>query len=254
LDWVGVHRQHCGRDEKQDSALYRKSAYEQQRHPSAQEADFFGELVASQFEFGSNQILGVVHQVGQDHRPGGSFEIFGIASHRFQLRFDGSEEVRAHRCSLEGAASMPTAKRRTPRSGIALAPLVCSPSRPKEYHMNVSNLAWTVGSMIGAHKAQNVARSLEDGVLGVIGLERRRSMLDRVLPAVGLFGAGAAAGAACALLLAPASGAETRARIRGRVRDAKEQFDEGLRRGEEKLHEAAGRVQSAAEREHITRN
>ncbi len=42
--------------------------------------------------------------------------------------------------------------------------------------------------------------------LCTIGLERRRPLLARILPAVGILFAGAAVGAGCGLMLAPSSG------------------------------------------------
>jgi hypothetical protein len=114
--------------------------------------------------------------------------------------------------------------------------------------MNTSKLAWTVGSLLGAQKALNLARSFEiDDVLGVVGLERRRSAFDRMLPAIGIFGVGAAAGAACALLLAPKSGAETRALLGDKLHQAKEQFDEGMHKAQSRLNEASQRVQAQLE-------
>lgn len=111
--------------------------------------------------------------------------------------------------------------------------------------MNISKLAWTLGSMVGAQKAISMARSFEvDDVLGVVGLERRRGPFDRALPMLACFGAGAAAGAVCALLLAPRSGAETRERLNSRIQSAKEQFDEGVRHTQERLHEAGQRIEN----------
>jgi gas vesicle protein len=61
-----------------------------------------------------------------------------------------------------------------------------------------------------------------DDVLARIGLQTRTTMGDLLLPSLGIFGAGLAAGAAMGLLLAPKPGAELRGGIRdvaGRVRD-----------------------------------
>jgi gas vesicle protein len=105
--------------------------------------------------------------------------------------------------------------------------------------------------MIGAQKALGLARSFEiDDVLGAVGLQRRRNTLDRLLPALGFFGAGAAAGAVCALLMAPNSGAETRARLGNRIQNAKEQLDEGLRHTQERLQEATRSVEARIEHRH----
>lgn len=114
--------------------------------------------------------------------------------------------------------------------------------------MRTSKLAWTMGSLVGAQKALNLARSFElNDALGMIGLERRRDTLGRVLPALGFFGIGVAAGAACALLLAPNSGAETRARINGRLKQAKDQFNEGVRHAQDRIQEGTQRVQAQLE-------
>ena len=49
-----------------------------------------------------------------------------------------------------------------------------------------------------------------DDVLSKFGLQTRTSASDMLLPALGIFGAGAVVGAGVALLLAPKSGAELR--------------------------------------------
>jgi len=83
-----------------------------------------------------------------------------------------------------------------------------------------TKLLVSLGSTLAATKlAQTVSRLEADDVLRVVGLARRRSTL---LENIALFGMGALAGAGAALLLAPASGMETRERVAlelGRVKD-----------------------------------
>ena len=84
--------------------------------------------------------------------------------------------------------------------------------------MDISKVLWTIGSLIGAEQAVNVARRFQaDDLLGVIGLQRRRSATQVILPAIGLVTLGAAVGAGVALLIAPSSGAELRQRLSERV-------------------------------------
>ncbi len=82
---------------------------------------------------------------------------------------------------------------------------------------NLTKALWTLGSLIGARplsKIVNNVGSIElNDVLGVIGLERRPSAFSRALPALGLVAVSAAVGAGAALLLAPSSGDELRARL-----------------------------------------
>jgi hypothetical protein len=62
------------------------------------------------------------------------------------------------------------------------------------------------------------ARGLGTGdVLAALGLERRRTPIDIVIPAAGLFFAGLMVGAGVALLVAPKSGSETRRELKGRA-------------------------------------
>ena len=83
-----------------------------------------------------------------------------------------------------------------------------------------TKLLVSLGSTLAATKlAQTISRLETDDVLRVVGLSRRRSTL---LENIALFGMGALAGAGAALLLAPASGIETRERVAlelGRVKD-----------------------------------
>ena len=56
-----------------------------------------------------------------------------------------------------------------------------------------------------------------DDILAALGLERRRSALDVLLPAVGVFAAGVVFGTGVALLLAPKAGRELRRDIKGKA-------------------------------------
>jgi hypothetical protein len=84
-----------------------------------------------------------------------------------------------------------------------------------------TKLLVSLGSTLAASRlAQSISSLGADDVLRVVGLARRRNYF---LENVALVGAGALAGAAVALLLAPASGTETRERMAlelGKMKDA----------------------------------
>lgn len=74
--------------------------------------------------------------------------------------------------------------------------------------MQTSKVLTLIGSALVSSKLGRRVSAIElDDVLGVMGLARRRSYLGQSLALLGL---GAAVGAGVALLLAPASGRETR--------------------------------------------
>jgi hypothetical protein len=70
------------------------------------------------------------------------------------------------------------------------------------------------------------AREYGDSALSAMGLERRRSSADYILPALGLFGLGLVVGAGLGLVLAPKRGVE----LRGDVRRTLGQVGQRLRR------------------------
>jgi YtxH-like protein len=88
------------------------------------------------------------------------------------------------------------------------------------YVMNTKLLV-SLGSTLAASRlAQSISNLEADDVLRVVGLARRRNYF---LENLALVGVGALAGAAVALLLAPASGTETRERMAlelGKVKEA----------------------------------
>jgi len=98
--------------------------------------------------------------------------------------------------------------------------------------MDFTKTAAAMGSAIGARQLIEAARGLSlDEALGVAGLERRPSWSSQLLPAIGLITVSAAIGAGIALLLAPSSGAQLRARLshgvdhaRHRLTDRASQF------------------------------
>jgi hypothetical protein len=102
--------------------------------------------------------------------------------------------------------------------------------------MNLSKALWTLGSVIGAQQAAKAVRGVDlNDILGVIGLERRPSAFSRALPALGLVVVSAAVGAGAALLLAPSSGEELRARLSDGLDDVKTRLDDVKGRVNDKI-------------------
>jgi len=106
---------------------------------------------------------------------------------------------------------------------------------------NITKALWTLGSLIGAQQAAKVVRNVGgvewNDILGVIGLERRPSALSRALPALGLVAVSAAVGAGAALLLAPSSGEDLRARLADGLDGVKNRLEETKGRVNEKINE-----------------
>jgi len=87
--------------------------------------------------------------------------------------------------------------------------------------MQASKVLMLIGSaLVNSEAGRRVAAIELEDVLGVLGLARRRSYF---LEGLALVGAGAAVGAGVALLLAPASGSETRKRLSRSVDKLSEQ-------------------------------
>ena len=109
---------------------------------------------------------------------------------------------------------------------------------------NISKALWTLGSLIGAQQAAKFVRGvggIELGdILGAVGLERRPSTFSRVLPALGLVAVSAAVGAGAALLLAPSSGEEMRARLSDGLDDVKHRLEDVKGRVNEKINDKIG--------------
>ena len=67
-------------------------------------------------------------------------------------------------------------------------------------------------------KMQDIKNLDKDDVLGMLGLEARRSDTSRVLKTLGTFGIGLVVGAGVALLLAPKAGSDLRQDLRSKLR------------------------------------
>lgn len=105
--------------------------------------------------------------------------------------------------------------------------------------MNLARIALGIGSAIGARRVmQGVHDFGVDDLLAPIGLERRRSALDKILPAIGYVGLGTVIGAGAALLLAPSSGRELRERVSTRLDEAKSRVNKELKSMEGAAHRA----------------
>lgn len=88
--------------------------------------------------------------------------------------------------------------------------------------MNMTSMLRTVGNALEVKRMMNGVRHIDpDDLLHRIGLERRRSAMDVVLPALGFFAVGALIGAGVAVLVTPSSGPEVRRKIAKAATDAK---------------------------------
>ena len=67
-------------------------------------------------------------------------------------------------------------------------------------------------------KLQDITNMDKDDVLGMLGLEARRSQSNRLLTTLGTFGIGLLVGAGVALLLAPKAGNVLRQDLRAKLR------------------------------------
>lgn len=105
--------------------------------------------------------------------------------------------------------------------------------------MSFTKLAVAIGSTIGARQALRAVQTYGvSDLLGSVGLERRRTTMDKLLPAIGLVGLGTAIGAGVALLCAPSSGRELRARMSEQIDNAKERAKERIDNGMRSLEES----------------
>lgn len=108
--------------------------------------------------------------------------------------------------------------------------------------MQASKMLMMIGTALASSRLGRDVRALElSDVLGAVGLAQRRS---NVLQNVALLGVGAAVGAGIALLLAPASGSETRKRLSEGVEKLSEQAAEKLHQAQDELSDHSGRVRS----------
>jgi hypothetical protein len=67
-------------------------------------------------------------------------------------------------------------------------------------------------------KLQDITNMDKDDVLGMLGLEARRSQSNRLMTTLGTFGIGLLVGAGVALLLAPTPGSALRRDLRAKLR------------------------------------
>ncbi len=86
------------------------------------------------------------------------------------------------------------------------------------------------------------ARDYSDSALSAIGLERRRTVTDLIMPALGLFGVGVMVGAGLGLMFAPKRGTELRGDVRRGITNVSGKVGSRLRRrnGVTEGHEDAG--------------
>jgi hypothetical protein len=115
--------------------------------------------------------------------------------------------------------------------------------------MNAKRIIFSLGAALVTSKlAKAISQIDADSVLGTVGLSRRRSHL---LENVGVFAVGALAGAGAALLFAPTSGSETRAKIGRKAEELGEAASKAIREAREELpHLAFARDRNGAHEQH----
>ncbi len=104
--------------------------------------------------------------------------------------------------------------------------------------MDFTKTLRTIGNTLEVKRMMNGVRNIEpNDFLNRVGLERRRSTMDSVLPALGFFAAGAAIGAGLAVLFTPSTGSEVRGKIAKAATDAKDKVEGLLASNEEETEE-----------------
>lgn len=98
--------------------------------------------------------------------------------------------------------------------------------------------------------ARNTYDSSMNALLDRMGLEQKRSTMEVILPALGIFGAGMAVGAALGVLFAPKRGDEIRSDLRSQVDQLRERgyesYEQLRARGGESLGTEAQQETSRA--------
>jgi hypothetical protein len=110
-----------------------------------------------------------------------------------------------------------------------------------------TKLLVSLGSTLAATKlAQTISHLEADDVLNLVGLARRRNYL---LENIALVGLGAIAGAGAAVLLAPASGSETRERMAYELGKVKDKTVDALRDAKRQAPAMLQQMKDAAKNE-----
>jgi len=91
----------------------------------------------------------------------------------------------------------------------------------------------------------DVMESFTSDVLSSLGLQRRSTSAEYLIPAVGGLAVGILVGGAAALLLAPTTGAELRARLSDQLQDARERAREAAETVREKVKRTTANASNA---------
>jgi len=111
---------------------------------------------------------------------------------------------------------------------------------------NVRNIIFSIGAAIAGTKIVRAVSDLEmDDLIAPLGLSRRRSHLATDLA---LLGTGMLVGGAVAILLAPASGRETRERIASKANELGDMANDKLREIRDEVRPRLGNTHAAESR------
>ncbi|HEX4475611.1 MAG TPA: YtxH domain-containing protein [Polyangiaceae bacterium] len=100
----------------------------------------------------------------------------------------------------------------------------------------------------------NVRNFGTDDILGALGLQRRSTFGDVIVPALGIFAAGAVVGGAVALLLAPKSGDEMRRDLASRADDLRHRVGNAAKDALGEARQAIGEAREAIEEKELPFN
>jgi hypothetical protein len=105
--------------------------------------------------------------------------------------------------------------------------------------MNYKNVIKAISAL-----GENVREIDQDDILERLGLERRRGAFERVITAVGLFGAGMVVGAGVGMLASPMAPADMRKKITDGAKSVKKELTELVSAAEEQVQKGTQRVEA----------